>query len=311
MSVGRTTCGALAVAICVSSTSPAQSVAHALGNDASHSAGDIWAVWTSPFHSSGKDWLLAGGALAAWVAVSPIDATADQWAAQHQSDAIWTPLAPLRERGIASSGQAITPLALGALAVALAKNNQRLQEGLFGCTAAYSATSAVRTFVVYPLIARTRPDSALPVKHHEQPPPPPAPAHPGDQYHISVPGGHDWGRQSIPGGHLVNVTACATFLTQRFTMGAMEPVAWAVVGGVALSRVLDRRHWLSDQVIGAVFGYAAGRVIAVRSSHRVDRPRSQPVTTNAERYAPPIFLDRQLFVQPQPFGTAIGWAMVF
>lgn len=251
-----------------------------LGTNIKNSAGDAWDVWTSPFRAQGNDWLFALGIFAGSAGVSLADAGVDRLAVKQRNDAVWSVLKPFREGGVAFSGRLLTPLALGALGVSVVTRNSRLQEGLLGCGAAYAASSAVRTYVIYPAIARTRPDSSRDV--------PTPPATFGDQYQLGIPGSRSWGRHSFPGGHIVNVTACAAFLTRRYSMGAAEVIPWAVVGGVGISRILDRRHWLSDQVMGAAFGYAVGKQFAVRSSHRAARKSadSQMITPEGINLAP-------------------------
>jgi membrane-associated phospholipid phosphatase len=264
----------------LAATADGQSRFGLLGTNLKNSAGDAWDVWTSPFRGRGDDWLLALGAVAGSAAVSLTDAAVDDWAFKQRNDATWTFLKPFREGGIAFSGRLLTPVAVGTLAVAVATRNSRLQEGLLGCATAYAASSAVRTWVIYPVIARTRPDSSRDV---ESPP-----ARFGDQYEINIPGSSNWGRHSFPGGHLVNVTSCAAFLTRRYSMGVAEVIPWTVVGSVGLARILDRRHWLSDQVIGAAFGYAVGKQFAVRSSHRANRAATddKPVSPDGFYLAP-------------------------
>ena len=234
-----------------------------LGTNIKNSAGDAWDVWTSPFRGRPDDWLFALGIFAGSAGVSLADASVDRWALKQSNDATWSFLKPFREGGIAFSGRLLTPVALGALALSVVTRNARLQEGLLGCATAYAASSAVRTYVIYPVVARTRPDSS---RDFQTPP-----AKFGDQYDIDLPGSSTWGRHSFPGGHVVNVAACAAFLTERYSMGAAEVIPWAVVGGVGVARIFDRRHWLSDQTMGIAFGYAVGKQFAVRSSHRANR----------------------------------------
>jgi membrane-associated phospholipid phosphatase len=237
-----------------------------LGTNLKNSAGDAWDVWTSPLRGHPTDWLYAAGIVAGGALISPADAAVDRWAFKQRDDGTWSALKPFREGGIAFSGKTITPIALSALLVAVVTRNDRLQQGLLGCATAYAASSAVRTFVYYPLVARTRPDSSHDI---EQPP-----AQNGDQYDIDVPGSSSWGRHSFPGGHVANVAACTGFLTRRYSMGIAEVLPWAVVGGVGVGRILDRRHWLSDQALGIAFGYAVGKQVAVRSSHRANRSKT-------------------------------------
>ena len=238
-----------------------QSIPGMLATNIRHVAGDAWDVWTSPLRGRPRDWLSAAGVVALSAGVSPLDDNVDRWAVAHQKDQAYDFLKPIRTGGAAFTGKAITPVALGLLVVSLATKNETLQEGLFGCVTAYGASSIVRTFVIYPAVARTRPDPRAP----EGPPPP---ARHGDQYEFSFPGQATWGQHSLPGGHLANITACGEFLTSRYSMGVVEPAIWALVAGVALGRTLDRGHWASDELLGAAFGYGVGRHVALRSKRR-------------------------------------------
>jgi len=239
----------------------AQSIPGMFATDLRHVAGDAWDVWTSPLRGKPRDWLTVAGVVALSAAVSPLDDNVDRWAVTHQKDKAYDFLKPIRAGGAAFTGKTITPVALGLLVIGLATKNETLQEGLFGCVTAYGASSLVRTFVVYPAVGRTRPDPRSP----EGPPPP---AVHGDQYHFSFHGKSDWGQHSLPGGHLANITACSEFLTSRYSMGLVEPAIWALVAGVALGRTLDRGHWVSDELVGAAFGYGVGRQVALRSKRR-------------------------------------------
>jgi membrane-associated phospholipid phosphatase len=275
-----------------------QSIGTMLVSDVKNTAGDVWAVWTSPFHAGPKDWLTAGAASAGSAAVSPFDDDVDRWAVRHRNDGFFNVLDPVREGGAAFSGKTITPVAIGARVVSLAIKNQPIQEGLFGCVSAYVSTSAVRTFVVYPPVARTRPDSSRSTQ-------PPA-AQQGDQYKIDFSGSSDWGRHSLPGGHVANVAACTSFLTSRFSMGVVEPLLWTVVAGVG--RTLDRRHWASDRVLGILYGIDAGRVVAIRSKHRANRANANGGHDDDDS------LLNNVFVEPFPIvnnAFNIGWKYAF
>ncbi|HEU4786805.1 MAG TPA: hypothetical protein VFS57_05340, partial [Gemmatimonadaceae bacterium] len=63
-----------------------------------------------------------------------------------------------------------------------------------------------------------------------------------------------------------------------------------------VARTLDRRHWLSDQAIGGIFGYAVGREIAVRA---LRRSRHDAVAEHDESRT-------SLFVAPAPGGVSLG-----
>jgi hypothetical protein len=183
------------------------------------------------------------------------------------------------------------PVVLGAYAVGVATNNRSLRDGIFGCAASYAAQSIARNYVLYPLVARTRPDTA----RRGQSVPPPPPASQGDQYRFDVPGSPRWGE-------------CAAFLNNRFNMGFAEPVLYAVAGGVGVGRLLDRGHWASDQVLGIIFGYAIGREVAKRSLDRLSRDASRANGADGGEDAPAA---SSLQLGPVPGGMRIGWVYVF
>lgn len=256
--------------------------------DISHVIGDAWNVWTSPLRSTKRDWLGVAGTVAVAAAFMPFDDNIDRWAVKHSDDNAFDFISPFRSGGAAFSGKTITPVAVGVLVLSLATKNETMQEGLFGCVTAYGASSVVRTFVIYPVVARTRPDPRVPGVVAR-------PAREGDQYDFAIPGSSDWGRHSLPGGHIANVAACAEFLTSRFSMGVVEPAIWALAGAIGLGRTLDRGHWTSDQVIGAAFGYAVGRQVALRSRRRAEHRSSRTSTHSG------------LFIGPQRGALKLGW----
>jgi len=287
----------LAITVAIVCTSAgdlgAQSIGRLLVDHVKSSAGDAWDVWTSPFRAGSKDWLSAFGVIGAGAAVSRKMVIAVSWAVSNEDDGIWKIVKPFREGGVAFSGRTITPVAIGALGIGLVTKNEPLLQGVFGCATSYAASSAVRTFVVYPLVARTRPDSSRTV---EAPP-----ASQGDQYHFGFPGTTDWGRHSFPGGHIANVAACAGFLTDRFDMSYAAAIPWALVGAVGVSRTLDRRHWLSDEVVGALFGYAVGKEVALRSLRR--KGKASPRQSRHD--------DDGFYLAPASDGALLGWRRTF
>ncbi len=280
---------------CAASSTRAQSVAQSFGTHLKNSAGDVWGVWTSPVRADKSDWLIALGTIGGSAALSVLDDDLDRWIVKHQNSSAWGPLKEVREGGHAFSGKYITPVALGALVVAMATNNQRLQEGLFGCLSSYASTSIVRNYVFYPLVARTRPDSS-----RGEPEPPGASD--GDQFDIGFPGSSKWGEHSLPAGHVANIAACASFLGNRFSMGLAEPVVYAVAAGVGVGRLVDRRHWLSDTVLGMAFGYAAGREVALRSSRREQKSTGSMARKGAAE---------GLSIRPSSGGVTVSWQRTF
>lgn len=278
---------------------PAQSVGKMLENDFRNFGGDIWAVWTSPFRAGPKDWLAAGMVVGASALASPLDDNIDRWMVTNEKNAAWGAIKELREGGLAFSGKYVTPVAAGALVYGLATKNTKIQEGLFGCLASYVSGSVVRNYVFYYLVGRERPDSS----RDEAITPPPASD--GDQYHFTVPGKSQWGMHSMPAGHAANIIACASFLNNRFDMGpVVEPALYALSAGIGVGRLVDRRHWTSDTMLGMAFGYAIGREIAHRSSQRA------AASASVGGAAAAAILDGA-YVSPTGRGITVGWQRTF
>ena len=74
--------------------------------------------------------------------------------------------------------------------------------------------------------------------------------------------------RSFPAGHFANAAGCVTFINKRYDTGIAAPAIYAVALGVMVGRSLDHGHWMSDNVVGGVMGYAAGSEIARRSLRR-------------------------------------------
>jgi hypothetical protein len=73
---------------------------------------------------------------------------------------------------------------------------------------------------------------------------------------------------SFPSGHTTVSFASATVLQQHLGWKVGLP-AYAVATYVGVSRVENKRHYLSDVVFGAALGITAGRTIAVGPGRRV------------------------------------------
>ena len=275
----------------------AQSVAKMVGSDVRDAAGDIIGVWEAPFHASAKSWLQAGAIVAGSAVLSLADDNVDRFMVRNQNASVWSALKELREGGVGFSGKTLAPFVVGIYVVGLATKSTPIREGVFGCLSSYLAQSAIRTQIFYRFVNRERPDSSL---KHVGPPPPPA--RQGDQYNFEF---HNdtWGMQSFPAGHVANVAGCASFLNNRFAMGLVEPVLWVVVAGVGVGRMVDRRHWTSDTVLGTAFGYVVGKEVAKRSKHRLEQDHATPAVTD-ERL-------RGLYLTPNAHGLTLGWHSTF
>jgi membrane-associated phospholipid phosphatase len=67
---------------------------------------------------------------------------------------------------------------------------------------------------------------------------------------------------SFPSGHTASATATATVLQRYFGWKAGVP-AYAFAAYVGASRIASDKHHLSDVLMGATLGIAAGRTVTV------------------------------------------------
>ena len=283
----------------------AQRTLGTVGRDLLGAGSDIWAVWTSPFHASGRDWLAAGAVTAGGVAISPFDDDIDRWVVRNDDGGFQRALKPIRENrgtnlGDLPTGRMLLPITGGVYLVGFVADKPGIRDAALGCLASQQANSAVR-HATYALVARTRP-SELVVDDV------PSPARQGDQYDIEVPGG-EWEEHSFFGGHVANAFACATFFSERFELGYVEPVLYAFATGIGVARTVDRRHWTSDNLLGAAFGYAVGRAIAHRQKERLRERDGGGGSADARPVTEPR-LGRML-LDAGTSATRVGWEIRF
>jgi hypothetical protein len=213
--------------------------------------GDVWSVWTAPAHATVRD---AEGGLAV-VAVTGIVARLDEpvqhWISTHPDAWPVTMLGPLRESAHypayeLGSGQYLLPISAALYLAGSVSKSQGLRDAGLGCATAHLTTAGVRA-LVFLFVQRDRPRLS-----------------PDDPFNIRLSGTRDWNKHSFFSGHIANSMGCASFLAHRFDLHLAEPLMYGYVGAIGAGRVLDGRHWLSDTVFGALFGYAVGRTISAR-----------------------------------------------
>jgi membrane-associated phospholipid phosphatase len=280
----------------------AQSVGRMVIDDVANAARDFGAIWVTPFRGSAKDYLIAGGVLAAGAAVSPFDDNVDRWMVDHEDRGLLDALGPIRRGGDFYSLNKAVPYVGGLYIVGLATKHRGIRDGIFGCAAAYGANTTMRHQVIYRLIGRNRPDT---LRDHPEGYVPVG-ASDGDQYVFHIPA-RGYGDHSFPGGHVATMTTCATFLSHRFEMGLVEPALGVLVAAMGIGRMADRGHWLSDQVVGVAFGYAIGKEVARRQKRRLAREKAGvPSTESAERDA-----GGAPYIGTDANGTRFGWQQPF
>jgi len=240
-----------------------QSVGQMIKYDAQHALHDMVETWGAPATASRNDWAAAASVVGAAGALSAFDANIDSWFVRHRQNEVFTPLRVFREGGKLFAGRAIVPLAVSLYAAGIAGKNRSIRDGVSGCAASFGLESIVRTQVIYRIIGRLRPDSLRGERVM-------MPSEYGDQYQFYVPSPDAWGKHSMPAGHVANVMACASFLANRFHTGYVAVPAYAITTAVGLGRLVDRRHWSSDTMLGVALGYVIGKEIARRSRDRLD-----------------------------------------
>jgi len=282
---------------------PEEAVAQSIGSmaldDIRNAARDFGAIWVAPFRGTQKDYVTAGGTLASAAALSVFDDNVDRWMVAHQDQGLLDAIKPLRRGGDFYSINKATPYVAGLYVVGLATKHRGIRDGIFGCAAAYGANTIIRHQVVYRLIGRNRPDT---LRDHPEGYVPTG-ASDGDQYVFHFPS-RGYSDHSFPGGHVATMATCATFLSHRFELGIVEPVLVVLVTAMGVGRMADQGHWLSDQVVGVVFGYAVGKEVARRQKQRLQREKKGAAEKKtASRGTPYLGASRN--------GTELGWQVTF
>ena len=232
----------------------AQSVPRKVYDDVRWALSDALFVLISPVYSDGRDWATVGLLAGATGLSALYDDELDAWIADHPESAPMELLRPFREESNwkleeLGSGSRITQASAALYLAGLVAGSDDLRDAGVGCMVSEKLQSSLR-HGVYRLVSRRRPLTAD-----------------GDPYMLSVPGG-GWEDHSFFGGHGANIMTCAAFLAERFELGIAEPVLLGAALGVGLARVADRRHWISDAVVGTAFGYALGKAFADRQRAR-------------------------------------------
>jgi hypothetical protein len=87
-------------------------------------------------------------------------------------------------------------------------------------------------------------------------------------------------------------------------MGYVEPALYALSAGIGVGRLVDRRHWTSDTMLGMIFGYAIGREVAHRSSLRAEKASGAVGAAAATAL-------RGAYFNPSRKGMTLGWRTTF
>jgi len=244
----------------------AQSVGRMLEDDFKNVGKDVWAVWTSPFDATKKDWLLTAGAFGAFGVSMLADQSVSDWAIRNKDGGFFKSLSPVRRGGKLFAGKYVVPPVAAAYVIGIAIQNQDMRDAVMGCMSSWGAQSFLRK-AIYATIGRARPDTM-----------------PNDPQHWELGSGGNWQMHSFPAGHFANAMACATFWDKRFNLGPASVLVYGLAGAVGIGRFADEAHWFSDTVLGGILGYAVGNEIARRS---VKRELERASKSGAQLYMAP------------------------
>lgn len=70
------------------------------------------------------------------------------------------------------------------------------------------------------------------------------------------------GRTAFPSGHATMAFATSSVLARRIDQPALSILCYGLAATTMFQRVYDRKHWLSDTVLGAAIGTVVGNAIA-------------------------------------------------
>jgi membrane-associated phospholipid phosphatase len=74
---------------------------------------------------------------------------------------------------------------------------------------------------------------------------------------------------SFPGGHTATAFALATVVAMQYHKGVLVPIlAYTTATGVGLSRMTEKKHWLSSCFVGGILGHLIGRMVVLNHRHR-------------------------------------------
>jgi membrane-associated phospholipid phosphatase len=174
-------------------------------------------------------------------------------------------LSPLRESAPIKlyklgTGAYLIPLSTATYLIGVASKSRALRDTGMGCLAGDLTIAGVRQ-TIFLFLTRERPVNS-----------------PDDPFRFGFPGRQDPTHQSFFSGHVANSMACASFTAHRFSLNALEPVFYTFVTAIGAGRIVDGQHWLSDTMMGGMFGWVVGRTISGRFAAR-DRAATPNIST--------------------------------
>jgi membrane-associated phospholipid phosphatase len=216
--------------------------------------GDVWAVWSSPVHTTSSDLIPIGAVLGAVALTTFADSSIHVWMSAHPRTLPMRVISPFRDGpgfpvNGAGNGQVLLPLSALLYISGRLSHDVALRDAGLGCAASHLTSAALRD-VIYLAVSRRRPHDTASARQ------------------IWVPGGRVWEHHSFLSGHIANSMGCMSYFAHRFSLGVAEPVMYAYPIMVGLGRMADGWHWTSDTMAGGAMGFAIGKAMSDRQMAR-------------------------------------------
>jgi membrane-associated phospholipid phosphatase len=224
-----------------------------LPRDFLHDAGEIWSY---PFHIRTRDILpIAGLAVLTGLLIGN-DETIRRGFMDYRNGHAWVrSVSPVITKmgTFGAWGTAAAFLCVGLIA----KDDKAVETAALAASAMLQ--SGILVTVLKGLAGRQRPFLADGVDHWS-----------GPVGFFSRFGSGQYGKyDSFPGGHSITAFTLATVLAMQYRDSVWVPIlAYTLATGVALSRVTEGKHWLSDCLVGSVLGHIIGRLVMLNHRKR-------------------------------------------
>ena len=203
---------------------------------------DAWATVTSPLRMDGEEWLKVGGSLATVALIAAFDTEIQRWIEDHRYDDV--------PHAIEEIGEFVEPVALmgntnvywaGGIVVGWVTGQDEVRHVFEELLYSHWIASLTRKGLGRP-VGRLRPFES-----------------PDDQFARVY-----WDGTSFPSGHASTAMQVATVLAHHIDWWPADVALYGLAGTVVYQRTASGAHWLSDSVLGALWGYGVAQIVIDR-----------------------------------------------
>lgn len=204
-------------------------------------ASDVWATVTSPLRMDGEEWLFVGGAVGAVALLAIYDDNIQRWVDAHGDDDV--------PATIEDVGDFLEPVSLmgntnayyaGGMLIGWVTGSDEIRHVFEELLYSHWIASLTRKSIGRS-VGRLRPEES------------------DDPFARQF-----WDGTSFPSGHSSTATQVATVLAHHIDWWPADVVLYGLAGSVVYHRVAVRKHWASDSLLGALWGYAVARIVIER-----------------------------------------------